>query len=80
MDYYNTIIGWLMEQWYALTFEHILYLILFSFILSYITEYLLKIKQIRWLYYIIFSVLLIRLIQGGHTISAGETVYKLLLI
>ncbi len=80
MDYYNIIVNWLKEQWNALTFEHVLYLIAFSFILSYITEYVLKFKQIRWLYYSIFFILFIKLIQGGHPIGAGETFYKLLII
>jgi hypothetical protein len=80
MDYYNLIIQWLKEQWYSLTFEHVLYLLLFSFVLSYITEYILKYKQIRWLYYTVSVLLLVKLFEGGHPIGGVETVYKLALI
>jgi hypothetical protein len=62
-DYYSELVVWLNEKWQNITFEHILYLILFSFILSYITEYILKFKEFRILYYTILIVLLIRLIE-----------------
>ena len=77
-DYYSELVVWLNEKWQNITFEHILYLILFSFILSYITEYILKFKEFRILYYTILIVLLIRLIEGGHTLSAAETAYILI--
>ena len=77
-DYYSELVVWLNEKWQNITFEHILYLILFSFILSYITEYILKFKEFRILYYTILLVLLIRLIQGGYTLSAAETAYILI--
>ena len=80
MDYYSKIIDWLKEQWRELTFEHLLYLMAFSFILSYITEYLLKFKKFRFLYYTITILLLIKLFEGGHPIGGVETVYKLALI
>jgi hypothetical protein len=79
-DYYSELIDWLKEQWHKLTFEHLIYLLVFSFLLSYITKYVLKIKQIRWLYYSISILLLIKLFEGGHPIGGFETVYKLALI
>lgn len=80
INYYSDITGWLKEQWQMLTFEHLIYLIIFSFILSYITEYLLKFKQFRFLYYALTILLLIKLFEGGHPIGGVETVYKLALI
>lgn len=82
MDYnfYNKITGWLKEQWQMLTFEHLLYLMAFSFVLSYITEYVLKFKQFRIIYYAISILLLLKLFEGGHPIGGVETVYKLVLI
>ncbi len=80
MDYYNIIVNWLKEQWQELTVQHVLYLLLFSFILSYVTEYILKFKQIRWLYYTVSILLLIKLFEGGHPIGGVESVYKLILI
>ena len=79
-NYYNSITGWLKEQWQQLTFEHILYLMAFSFVLSYVTEYLLKFKQFRILYYTFAILLLFKLFEGGHPIGGVETVYKLALI
>jgi hypothetical protein len=79
-DFYSKITDWLKEQWQELTFEHILYLMAFSFILSYVTEYLLKFKQFRILYYTLAVLLLIKLFEGGHPIGGVETVYKLVLI
>jgi hypothetical protein len=80
MDYYNIIVNWLKEQWQMLTFEHLIYLIVFSVILSYITEYVLKFKQFRILYYSIVILILIKLFEGGHPIGGVETIYKLALI
>lgn len=79
-DFYSKITDWLKEQWQMLTFQHLIYLLIFSFILSYITEYLLKFKQFRFLYYTITILLLIKLFEGGHTVDGVETVYKLALI
>jgi hypothetical protein len=80
VDYYSIITGWLKEQWDELTFTHLIYLTVFSFILSYVTEYVLKFKQIRWLYYSVSILLLIKLFEGGHPIGGVESVYKLILI
>jgi hypothetical protein len=80
IDFYSQITNWLKEQWQQLTVEHVLYLLLFSFILSYVTEYILKFKQIRWLYYSVVVLLLIKLFEGGHPIGGVESVYKLILI
>ncbi len=77
---FDKVINWLKDQWRQLTFEHVLYLLIFSFVLSYITEYILKFKQIRWLYYTISILLLIKLFEGGHPIGGVESVYKLILI
>ena len=49
IDFYSIITRWLKEQWQELTLTHLLYLTVFSVILSYVTEYVLKFKQIRWL-------------------------------
>jgi hypothetical protein len=77
---FDKVIDWLKEQWQELTFEHLLYLMAFSFVLSYITEYILKFKQIRILYYAVSILLLIKLFEGGHPIGGVESVYKLILI
>jgi hypothetical protein len=80
MEIFTTIINWLKEQWRMLTFEHIIYLMAFSFVLSYVTEYVLKFKKIRWLYYAVSILLLFKLFEGGHPIGGIESVYKLILI
>jgi hypothetical protein len=80
INYYQDITDWIKQQWHMLTFEYILYLAAFSFILSYVTEYLLKIKEIRWIYYSLIIILIIKLIEGDHPVSAAETIYKLVLI
>lgn len=79
-DGFDIVVNWLKEKWKQLTFEHVLYLLLFSFVLSYITEYILKFKQIRWLYYTVTFILLIKLFEGGHPIEGVESAYKLILI
>lgn len=79
-NYFGIITSWLREQWCSLTFEHVLYLLAFSFVLSYITEYVLKFKQVRWLYYGVSIVLLIKLFEGGHPVGGVESAYKLILI
>lgn len=77
---FDKVVDWLKEQWQELTFEHLLYLMAFSFILSYVTEYILKFKQFRLLYYAISILLLIKLFEGGHPVGGVESVYKLILI
>jgi hypothetical protein len=74
------IINWLKDQWQQLTFEHLIYLLAFSFVLSYVTEYILKFKQLRWIYYTVSVLLLIKLFEGGHPIGGIESAYKLILI
>jgi hypothetical protein len=74
------IIDWIKEQWQEMTLEHITYLIVFSIFLTYITNHILKIKNIKWLYYGLFVILMINLVRGGHPVGAVETVYKLILI
>jgi|688.fasta_scaffold2123104_1 hypothetical protein len=68
------------EQWEGLTYRHIIYLIVFSIIISYVTEYILKVKQIKFLYYGLFIVLMIILVRGEHPVAATETVLKLAII
>ena len=58
MNYYDIIVNWVREQWQELTVRHLIYLLVFSFILSYLTEYILKFKHIRWLYYAVSILLL----------------------
>jgi len=80
MDYYDNGVNWIKEQWQMLTFEHLIYLLVFSVILSYITEYVLKFKQFKFLYYSVVILLLIKLFEGGHPVGGAETIYKLALI
>ncbi len=77
---FDKVVNWLKDQWQQLTFEHLLYLMAFSFVLSYITEYILQFKQVRILYYTISILLLIKLFEGGHPIGGVESAYKLILI
>lgn len=79
-NYYFEIIRWLKKQWRMLTFEHLIYLLLISFILSYITEYLLKYKLLKWIYIGTITVIIITLYNQGNDREAVETVYKLALI
>ena len=80
MDYYDNGVSWIKEQWQMLTFEHLIYSLLFTFILSYITEYFLKFKRFKFLYYSLVILLLIKLFEGGRLIDGVETIYKLALI
>jgi len=77
---FDNVINWLKDQWRQLTFEHLIYLLAFSFVLSYVTEYILKFKQLRWIYYTVSVLLLIKLFEGGHPIGGIESAYKLILI
>jgi hypothetical protein len=77
---FDKVINWLKDQWRQLTFEHLIYLLAFSFVLSYVTEYILKFKQLRWIYYTVSVLLLIKLFEGGHPIGGIESAYKLILI
>lgn len=79
-DYYRIITSWIKTQWQKITLEHLVYIIVFSLVLSYITEYILRFKKFRILYYVIIVLLFVKLIEGGHSIDAAETVYKLALV
>jgi hypothetical protein len=80
MDILHKSKDFVKEQWEGLTYRHIIYLIVFSIIVSYVTEYILKVKQIRWLYYGLFVILMIFLVRGEHPVAATETVLKLAII
>ena len=77
---FDKVINWLKDQWRQLTFKHLLYILIFSYVLSHITEYILKFKQLRWIYYTVSVLLLIKLFEGGHPIGGIESAYKLILI
>lgn len=77
---FDKVINWLKDQWRQLTFEHLIYILAFSFVLSYVTEYILKFKQLRWIYYTVSVLLLIKLFEGGHPVGGIESAYKLILI
>lgn len=67
-------------QWEKLTVAHIIYLIVFAIVLSYITEYILKIRYMKWLYYTVVIILISRLLRSDHPIGAAESAYKLILL
>jgi hypothetical protein len=67
------------EQWEQLTIDHVIYLVIFAIILSFITEYILKIRYMKWLYYTIVIILLSRLVRSDHPVAAAESTYKLIL-
>ena len=75
--FYEKSTKWVKEQWRQLTFEHLIYLIIFSFILSYITEYLLKYKLLKWIYIGTIAVIIITLYKQGNDREAVEDVFKL---
>ena len=67
-------------QWEKLTVSHVIYLVVFALGLSYITEYILKIRYLKWLYYTVVIILISRLLRSDHPIAATESAYKLILL
>jgi hypothetical protein len=71
---------WIKNKWEQITLEHIIYLLAISYIISVISDYILKFKEIKWLYYSMFLILLVKLIESNRPVDAVETIYKLALI
>lgn len=77
---YSDITDFLKEQWKTLTFKHVLYLIIISIIFSYITNYLLKFKLLKWIYVGTFIILIFNLYNQGDDKTAIVDIYKLSLL
>ena len=77
---YSKITDVIEEKWKRLTIIYIIYLVVFSFILSYIAEYFLGPRQLRIFYYVTFSLPIVGFILGWGADSLPDIFYKKVLI
>ena len=77
---YNKITDVIEEKLSRLTIIYIIYLVVFSFILSYIAKYFLTPTQIRIFYYATFSLPIAGFILGWGTDTLPDIFYKTVLI
>jgi hypothetical protein len=77
---YSKVTGVIEEKWKQLTIIYIIYLVVFTFILSYIAKYFLNPTQLRLFYYATFSLPILGFILGWGTDSLPDIFYKKVLI
>lgn len=77
---YSKITGVIEEKWERLTIIYIIYLVVFTLILSYIAKYFLNPKQLRIFHYVTFSIPIIGFILWGVADSLPDIFYKKVLI
>ena len=77
---YNKITDVIEEKLRRLTIIYIIYLVVFSFILSYIAKYFLTPTQIRIFYYATFSLPIAGFILGLGADTLPDIFYKTVLI
>lgn len=65
------------ERIYPFTFQHILYLILFTIITTYITDHFLKFRLFKWIYYGTIIVVAANLYKDGQGERAAGELFKL---
>jgi hypothetical protein len=74
---YNWGIQYAINKIYPLTLQHLIYVIITSAIVYYITEYFLRYNLIRWIYFGTLTVIAVELFNGGHTEDGAKELFKL---
>ena len=68
---------YIRESIYPLTFNHIIYIILFTVVTTYITDYFLNYKLFKWIYVTTIFVLIVTLYNQGDNRDAAADAFKL---
>ena len=69
--------NYLEEQLYPFTITHLITFILFTAISYYVTEYILKLRLIKWIYIATLIVLIANLYKVGDDKKAAKDIFKL---
>ena len=77
---YNKITDVIEQKWKQLTIIYIIYLVVFSVILSYTAKYFLTPKQVRLFYYATFTLPIAGFILGLGADTLPDIFYKTVLI
>jgi hypothetical protein len=73
----NSIIDYIQERIYPLTFTHILYLAIITWLSSHITRYFLNYRLVKWIYIGTILVLIANLYNQGSKGEATKDIFKL---
>ncbi len=65
------------SQLYPFTLKHLMYFILITVITTYITEYFLRFRLLKWIYIGTLTVLVINLYKDGDKIGLADNIFKL---
>lgn len=68
---------YLEEQLYPFTITHLITFTLFTAISYYVTEYILKLRLIKWIYIATLIVLIANLYKVGDDKKAAKDIFKL---
>jgi hypothetical protein len=69
--------NYLEEQLYPFTITHLITFILFTAISYYVTEYILKLRLLKWIYIATLIVLIANLYKVGDNKKAAKDIFKL---
>lgn len=71
------LIDYIKRKLYPFTFRHILYLILFTAVTTYIVDYILQFRLLKWIYFGTLSVIVATLYNQGDDTDAALNIFKL---
>lgn len=70
-------IDYVKNKIYPFTLTHIIYVIITSAVLYYITEYFLRFRLIRWVYFGTLAVIAATLFNNGEPKEGAKEIFKL---
>jgi hypothetical protein len=74
---WNAGIDYVKSKLYPFTLSHLIYAVVTTVAVYYITEYFLRIRLIRWIYFGTLTVIAATLFNSGETKKGAEELFKL---
>jgi len=68
---------YIVENIYPFSFNHFIYFVLFTIVTTYITDYFLKYKLFKWIYFATVFVIIVTIYNSGNHTEAVFDTFKL---
>jgi hypothetical protein len=77
---WNAGIDYVKSKLYPFTLSHLIYAIITTVAVYYVTEYFLRIRLIRWIYFGTLAVIAATMFNNGEPAKGGAEIFKLVTI
>jgi hypothetical protein len=74
---WNWSIDYVKNKLYPFTLQHLIYAIVTTVAVYYVTEYFLKFRLIRWIYFGTLTVIAAALFNNGEPAKGGAEIFKI---